>query len=378
MAHKRAQMVLVILGVLLGLNVEPADAAASRGPAVAVRATNQQLAHALGSVQRWGVANSAVFAGVWLVDDQAFLGVTATDNPRVREAVTAFDYPNQLTLVHASVPLSRLASVQASVDSSRAQLANLGGSLVSTGIDVPGNRVTVGLATLTDGAVGVLHQQFGSLVSVVEQHAQPALSIAPGGGEIDGQGYRCTAAFDLYDGGLLTAGHCFDLNATVSRNGAPIGTVNFRVLGSAFQAQRADVEVVKFPSSLAPTDNVLLGDHCSGCSVPVTGIDTTMVVGQYLCHIGDTSGTGCGAINDNNYSLCYDGSQCYSGLVTVSGDDYCPGDSGGPVFYGQLAKGIISRRYWTGNQPACGQANGILSPLSGVANYIDLSRIRVN
>jgi hypothetical protein len=342
--------------------------------------TNAELADALDPVQAWGASNADIYAGVFLDDVQAFLAVTSPGDPRLADIVADFPYPGSLTVVPATFTLARLTEIQHELDARGAQLRAAGLPLNSTSLDVRRNVVSVGVDSVTAAGIAALAAQYGDAVTFVEQRVEPAVSLVPGGSAISGGGYGCTAAFNLYDSALLTAGHCFPMNAYVSYNNYPFGKVTKRVIGTGTVALAADVELVDFSSSLAPTDNVMHDDYCTTCAYHVDGVDTTIVSGENLCHIGRTTGMTCGTVLSTSYSPCYsgtaDGTQCYYDMKTAT-NDYCPGDSGGPVFYARTAKGIVSGRTYSTDNPGCGQGDGIFSGMAGIGQYVDLARIHV-
>ncbi len=64
--------------------------------------------------------------------------------------------------------------------------------------------------------------------------------------------------------------------------------------------------------------------------------------GDFVCHYGESSGYSCAEVDLTDYappgSLC--GGPCEPTWVTVKGALCIPGDSGGPVFSGEVAFGI--------------------------------------
>jgi hypothetical protein len=372
-ARSRVLGALLALALLVSLG---SGAAHASPPPATPKVSTHELALALDDIRStWSTTHADLFTGVWVNGTQAYVAVVDPKDPRVGQLKTAFPYPSQLSFAPAKATYAELRLTQDAVNSMRGELAALGAPLSSTDIDVKKSVVVAGLLTVTQPATERLRAIFGSRVVVEQRQVEPAVSLVPGGSRVTGGGHRCTAAFNLSDSAFLTAGHCFAQGSTVYRNEAPVGTVTTRVWTTG-QTNYADIEIVDYISDVAPTDNVLAGDRCGGCRVTITGVDTTMILGSTVCSIGDTSGTDCGTIKSADYAVCYDGVYCFQGLVTVTGDDYCPGDSGGPIFYGQLAKGIISGRTWSGAEPACGGATGIFSGMNHIQKYMALSRIR--
>jgi hypothetical protein len=373
---------LGMLVLVMAMTTGSSSAAPAENPAGVQGPTNAALAEALDIAQTWGAANSDIYGGVWLDDTDAFLGVTQPDDPRVAEVTAQFPYPDSLTVVPVAASFGKLLQAQDDIDADAAQLRASGIPIVSTGLDVVHNTVTVGLETLADGVADLLTRQYGELITPVQQQVELALSVASGGSEISGSGSRCTAAFNLYDSALITAGHCFARGATIyNDSGIPFGTVTTRIIGDAVYAPLADVEVVDFASGFSPSDNILRPNNpnCPDCTFTIEGVDTSIVSGEYLCHTGITTQFTCGTVNSTSYSPCYktrEGTQCYSNLKTTT-NDFCPGDSGGPVFHSRLAKGVVSGRITYNGNTSCGAGDGIFSGMDGVGNYINLGRVHI-
>ena len=80
----------------------------------------------------------------------------------------------------------------------------------------------------------------------------------------------------------------------------------------------------------------------------VTGdISKGRMMGSYVCHYGRNSGNSCGTVIDINYfpahrDYCED--SCSNTFVKANGPNLrgCVGDSGGPMYRGNIAYGIVN------------------------------------
>jgi hypothetical protein len=74
--------------------------------------------------------------------------------------------------------------------------------------------------------------------------------------------------------------------------------------------------------------------------------------GDFVCHYGESSGYSCATVELTDYAppgdLC--GGPCSPTWVTVKGPSCIPGDSGGPVFSGEVAFGIAKGVNRSGGQ----------------------------
>ncbi|MEV0645495.1 S1 family peptidase [Phytomonospora sp. NPDC050363] len=221
----------------------------------------------------------------------------------------------------------------------------------SWGVDPASNRVVVyvnvvaanGSARDFVGALAAL----GDGVAVVETSSSPrqqAGEANPGDPWWPGGESNCSMGFGATDssGGLhvLTAGHCTnDVNqAAYGQSGQSnrIGTSNVGG-GRSVNAREGDMGVV----AVTEAGWTLSADvnTWGGGAVAVTG-STDPVVGQAVCHSGNTSKWQCGTVRRVNQTIDY-GSVVIEGLATSTA---CSrgGDSGGAWLAGDLAVGLHS------------------------------------
>lgn len=167
-----------------------------------------------------------------------------------------------------------------------------------------------------------------------------------GGARVDGLNVltnrrnRCTTAFVVTNGevnAITTAAHCPDQLSYSDTDGS---SVTLPMIGSWGAAYR-DVQINGSADSPYP---YFYSDQAAGT---VREVQTWRSVastraGDFVCHYGSSSGYSCATVELTDYAppgeLC--GGPCSPTWVTVKGPSCVPGDSGGPVFSGDVAFGI--------------------------------------
>ena len=151
---------------------------------------------------------------------------------------------------------------------------------------------------------------------------------------------RCTSAFVVTNGetnAITTAAHCPDQLTYVDGDGS---TVTLPMIGSWGAAYR-DVQINGSADSPNP---YFFSDEPAGSlrQVQTWRSVASTRAGDFVCHYGSSSGYSCATVELNDYAppgdLC--GGPCSPTWVTVKGPSCVPGDSGGPVFIGEVAIGI--------------------------------------
>ena len=157
---------------------------------------------------------------------------------------------------------------------------------------------------------------------------------------LTGRRNRCTTGFVVTNGAvnaITTAAHCPDQLTYTDRDGT---SVTLPMIGSWGAAYR-DVQI---NGSANSPDPAFYSDEGSGA---LRLVDTWRNVastraGEFVCHYGESSGYSCATVELTDYAppgeLC--GGPCSPTWVTVRGPACIPGDSGGPVFIGDVALGI--------------------------------------
>jgi hypothetical protein len=189
-------------------------------------------------------------------------------------------------------------------------------------------------------------QVSGVPVRVVLNDLNESNMTVDGGGRVEGlnklTGRRnlCTTAFVVTNGeitAITTAAHCPDDLTYVDRDGT---TANLPMIGS-WGAGYQDVQINGSPDSPLP---LFYSNRGAGTLRRVTtwrNVASTRA-GDFVCHYGESSGYSCSTVELTDYAppgdLC--GGPCSPTWVTVKGPSCIPGDSGGPVFSGEIAFGI--------------------------------------
>lgn len=205
-----------------------------------------------------------------------------------------------------------------------------------------------GEAAKTD--LGLLRARLGRIARVpvrvrVIERGDSNLAVE-GGARVEGidtvSGRRayCTVGFVVTDGtrnGIVTAAHCPDLLTYVDPAGARVELPFIGQWGWSFQ----DVQLNSSDDAGRP---VFFADSKKqvGRVVALARSRAATRAGDFVCHRGERTGYSCGEVELTDYAppgaLC--GGPCAPTWVTVGGS--CGGgDSGGPVFSGSTAYGIV-------------------------------------
>jgi len=196
--------------------------------------------------------------------------------------------------------------------------------------------VTARLSQLTGVPVRV------RMLDLVDRNLGPQ-----GGGRLDGtdpasgRRYRCTSGFLVGDGtrvGITTAAHCLDDLAYIdpARQATPLGFVG--QWGWGYH----DVQIHNLPT---PARALFLADTARTLARPVEAqrAKTSTRAGDFVCHRGESTGYSCAEVTLLDFApsgqLC--GGYCLPTWVAVAGPTCKQGDSGGPVFSGTTAFGIV-------------------------------------
>jgi hypothetical protein len=154
----------------------------------------------------------------------------------------------------------------------------------------------------------------------------------------DGKTYFCTTGFVVTDGarsGIVTAAHCPDSVYYTDASGARV-TLEFV---GGWGAQFQDVQVHVGPSEQQPVFRASVADRPQ----LARRLRADTRAGETVCHRGEASGYSCSEVELTDFAppgtLC--GGACHPTWMTVSGPGCRGGDSGGPVFAGTTAFGIV-------------------------------------
>lgn len=210
------------------------------------------------------------------------------------------------------------------------------------------------LVAADEGPREELEQRIADLTGVpvvVRRLDQAANSAIEGGARVvgtspvDGKRYACTTGFVVTDGarnGLVTAAHCPDDLAYVQpdRTQLPLSFVG--QWGWSFQDVQLHLAPETLGAALAP---VFYADSAKTIRRPVTGARprASTRAGDVVCHRGERTGYSCAEVEYVDFApsgdLC--GGPCAPTWVAVAGPSCRSGDSGGPVFDGTVALGLV-------------------------------------
>ncbi|WP_420139286.1 hypothetical protein [Sphingomonas sp.] len=178
---------------------------------------------------------------------------------------------------------------------------------------------------------------------------------AQGGGRVIGMdpaiGRRgvCTSGFVVTDGtqiGFATAAHCPDQLDYVEPSG---GDVPLTMIG-AWGARYQDVQIHLGGAAFAPLFYADKGKTVSRPVMTWRNRDSTRS-GDVVCHRGERTGYSCAEVLFVDYAppgdLC--AGPCTPTWVAVRGPTCKGGDSGGPVFSGTIAFGLVKGSSYTGD-----------------------------
>jgi hypothetical protein len=325
----------LIVGTLLTVPGEQAQAAdPSSDVAVAVGPSGdatQALADSIGTTHT---------AGVYLDRTNQRMAVAVTDEATAQKVRAAGAEANVVTYDAAY-----LSAIQNMLDAG----FTIPGT--SWGIDVLANQLAVTAdSTVSDANYKVLQNAIAPYGSAarIERIAGTTVSAATtmaGGYYVKSGTTACTWGFSVRVKnqpsvqGFLTAGHCTvgarDAGYTgwVNGNGQYIGAT----AGGYFPGN--DFGWVK----RGTTSITFNGGVSTNTSGGIQDINTSRNVSLYegVCSFGATSHYGCGLVTTKNQTVTYAGGQTVTGLDVIN---LCraPGDSGGPVFSGKAAVGLLS------------------------------------
>ncbi len=158
---------------------------------------------------------------------------------------------------------------------------------------------------------------------------------------VDGRRYACTTGFVVTNGvqaGVATAAHCPDALVHVAADRREVPLTFVGQWGWGYQ----DVQLHLAGEPLRPFFHA----DTAGAQVrPVTGTRArrSTRAGDFVCHRGERTGYSCAEVELTDFApsgdLC--GGACTPTWVTVGGPVCRSGDSGGPVFIGTVAIGLL-------------------------------------
>jgi hypothetical protein len=157
----------------------------------------------------------------------------------------------------------------------------------------------------------------------------------------DGKRYLCTTGFAVTDGtrgGITTAAHCLDDMTYYDPQRRPTPLTFIGQWGWGYH----DIQI---HAGVAPERPLIYADTARTIERPMeTQLSKPSTrAGDFVCHRGESSGYSCAEIELLDFApaaeLC--GGACLPTWVTVAGPRCKGGDSGGPVFSGTTALGVV-------------------------------------
>lgn len=157
----------------------------------------------------------------------------------------------------------------------------------------------------------------------------------------DGKRYLCTTGFAVTDGmrsGITTAAHCLDDMTYYDPQRRPTPLSFVGQWGWGYH----DIQI---HAGAAPERPLIYADTARTIERPMeTQLSKPSTrAGDFVCHRGESSGYSCAEVELLDFApaaeLC--GGACLPTWVTVAGPSCKGGDSGGPVFSGTTAFGVV-------------------------------------
>jgi hypothetical protein len=165
------------------------------------------------------------------------------------------------------------------------------------------------------------------------------------GNDSSGRRFYCTTGFIVTDGsrtGVVTAAHCPDELTYFGPDGSNVPLTMVGAWGARYQ----DVQVHVREDAGEGMDRPLFyadPERRAARTVATWRNRTSTRAGDSVCHRGETTGYSCAEVELVDYApggdLC--AGPCEPVWVTVTGPSCRSGDSGGPIFNGNTAFGIV-------------------------------------
>lgn len=345
-------------------------------------ATHLDQGDLLGSVREVAqTVSSSEFGGIW-IDREAKIHVAFTEHAADRTTQILDQIPAAKSLIPETVDLSaaELDSLASAIWDARQELTSLGVRIERLTILERTNAVEVAVDSNVAHARSVIADRFGDGGVLVVEGTAPELAQAveactsrfdcvPLRGAtdlltVDSSGaaiYECSSGFSGRYGtqaAMITAGHCGRNGSSFVHSADLVGQGrNKRFTGTT------DALVIPITNPVL-TNRPLIYQRTNPTvnNYRIIGMRSTSydAVGQIICHSGLTTNVRCGHIGslDARYTL-EDEFGATGDFNHIRVDDTCslPGDSGGPIYASQRARGILSASNFIndsqGGQPRC-------------------------
>lgn len=306
-------------------------------------------------------------AGFYLDQQEGGVPVFLFTDPAGQAEAIRARLPGATAFLIAAAPYTeaKLLAVQAEIEARREALRAQGIPLISTGLDTPANKVVVGVEGLTSNMTAALVAEFGNAIRVEPDEPSVADACtyqncwlpekAKGGIHIYkiANQYPCTSGFivkrpgtSIY--GILTAGHCIEINGGSGQT-FKHGTTTIYTVGTSRSetwaiGADADAGIIDLTSGAVPTPKNPF--HAGGGLIRTlasVGSHAAQGVGLFVCRSGlGTGGQTCGNVVYKNVTRpsCV-GTDCRNIDYQFEVDfDSTGGDSGGPIYANNTGYGI--------------------------------------
>jgi hypothetical protein len=275
--------------------------------------------------------------------------VTGTPVTETQIANAPFDVPIILRTGALATRADTLAAIERHQGDIRAALSSPPGMTVDpqTGkllvLIKPGERHDAGDREAIEarlGEIAGMPVEVGSWGDVDTDLSVVGGSRVVGANAADSGQFVCTSGFVVADGvqtALSTAAHCPDFLNFVDSDGTRTPLTMIGAWGARYQ----DVQLHIAPMPLRPLFHA--EDAIRARALVTWRNRSSTRAGDFVCHRGLRSGYSCALVQYVDYAppgdLC--AGPCPATWVAVSGTKCKGGDSGGPVFVGSVAFGLV-------------------------------------
>ncbi len=327
---------------------------------------------ATGVVEQLSAIEGGDFAGVWFDNETGQFVIPKLSSSSQLGAASVKEATDleagEFRLAPASFSWQELEQAQRALDRTLGSL--LTANLLETSLNPETNAVTANLAgQATQSQVGVVRRALAALPvrGELQRMTTPTFQAQPascnqttracdkplrGGVYIEGTNAKvaCSSAFRAIGNTtgsryILTAGHC---NKSAPEWRSPDSSNVKHVIGvsEGTFSEAGDWAKIKVDGgywdegSSWPSEIVSWGTNEAS---PIS-TESSSYVGESVCHSGWRTGTTCGIVSALNVTVDYLPGGKVNGLTEITGSTLCigGGDSGGPVWTGTTAVGLIS------------------------------------
>ncbi|WP_339290602.1 S1 family peptidase [Paenibacillus sp. FSL W8-0187] len=224
--------------------------------------------------------------------------------------------------------------------------------ITDTLINLPEQKVEVGVKNLDLEKRKVLEEEFNSDMLLIRESSlvrdqNRSLGYNPlqaGTSITNANGGLCTLGFmakypSTSSGYIITAAHCGSTGNNFKQGTNNVGSMGARIYGGNVDAAAIGI------SSLTYSNN-LYTNNSRGGYFDLVQNSSNEFVGEMICISGASSSNNpvsCGVLKSKSVSYTIEGVN-FTGLRSASYSSN-PGDSGGPIYYSSILKGVHKGRY---------------------------------